>query len=89
METIPESSALTDNDWHFVIDLTTDWQKTVFGHGILFLLGVALLCVYIIGACLCRIGSFCKKACGGYKLAATSSDGVTPVEWELQELNYA
>ena len=89
METIPESAALSDDQWTFMIDLSTDRQKTVFGLGILFLLGTAVLFVFLIGVCLRRVCSCCKKTCRGYKLAATDSDRVTPAEWELQELNYA
>ena len=87
METIPESATLSDDQWTFMIDLSTDRQKTVFGLGILFLLGTAVLFVFLIGVCLRRVCSCCKKTCRGYKLAATDSDRVTPTEWELQELN--
>ena len=89
MEMIPESAALSDAQWTFTIDLSTDKQKTVFGVSMLFLLGMAVLIVYLLGVCLCRICSCCKKTCRGYKLAAMDSDCVTPAEWELQELKYA
>ena len=71
-----------------MFDLSTDRQKVLFGLGVVFMLGTMLLFLYIIVSCLRRIGNFCKRNCGGYKLAATESDRVTPMEWELQELNY-
>ena len=72
----------------FTIDLSTDEKKTVFGLGVMFLLGLALFILSLIGVCLCRLGACCKRFCKGYKQASTDPDRVTPAEWELQELNY-
>ena len=89
METLPESAALSADQWIFTIDLSTDKQKTVFGLSVMFLLGMVVIIIHLIGVCLRRFCLCCKKTCRGYKLAATDSDRVTPAKWELQELNYA
>ena len=77
METIPESAALAEKEWHFMTDLTADRQKVLFGLGVLFLLGTTLLFVHILVSCFRKIWTFCKRHCGGYKLAETNSDRVT------------
>ena len=89
IETIPEPEAISADQWTFTIDLSTDRQKTVFGLSVLVLLGMTIVILFMFGVCLRRIWGCCKKACGGYKLAVTKSDRVTPAEWELQELNYS
>ena len=88
MEPLPEAEAFSSDQWIFTIDLSTDKNKTVFGLSVMFLLGMAVIIIYLTGVCFRRLGLCCKKACGSYKLAATDSDRVTPAEWELQELNY-
>ena len=88
MEKLPEPAELNSNGWVFTIDLSTDEKKTVFGLGVMFLLGFTLFIFSLIGICLCRLGACCKRFCGGYKQASTDPDRVTPAEWELQELNY-
>ena len=88
MEPLPEPEALSSDQWIFKIDLSTDKNKTLFALGVMFLLGMIIIVIYLIGICFRRLGLCCKKICGGYKLAATDSDRVTPAEWELQELNY-
>ena len=88
METLPEAETLSADQWVFKIDLTTDKNKTLFALGVMFLLGMIIIVIYLIGICFRRLGLCCKKICRGYKLAATDSDRVTPAEWELQELNY-
>ena len=88
MEPLPEPEALSSDQWIFKIDLSTDKNKTLFALGVMFLLGMIIIVIYLIGICFRRLGLCCKKIFGGYKLAATDSDRVTPAEWELQELNY-
>ena len=88
MEPLPEAEGLSSDQWVFSIDLSTDKNKTMFALGLMFLLGMIITFMYLIGICFRRLGLCCKKMCGGYKLAATDSDRVTPAEWELQELNY-
>ena len=88
MEQVPKPDALSDQGWKLVLDLSTDRKKVLFGLGFVFLLGTILLFLHIFVSCLRRIWAFCKRNCGGYKLAGTESDHVTLKEWELQELNY-
>ena len=88
MEPLPEAEGLSSDQWVFSIDLSTDKNKTMFALGLMFLLGMIITLMYLIGICFRRLGICCRKMCGGYKLAATDSDRVTPAEWELQELNY-
>ena len=88
MEELPETAQLQSNGWVFTIDLSTDEKKTVFGLGVMFLLGLTLFILSLIGICLGRLVACCRKSCKGYKQASTDPDRVTPAEWELQELNY-
>ena len=85
---LPEPAELRSDSWVFTIDLSTDDKKTVFGLGVMFLLGLAILILSLIGLCLCRLSACCARMCNGYKQASTDPDRVTPAEWELQELNY-
>ena len=88
METIPEKAALTGDNLHFMINLSTDHRIVLFGLGVLFLLGTTVLVIHMFVSCFRRIWTLCQRNCGRYKLAETNSDRVTPAEWELQELNF-
>ena len=63
MEPLPEAEAFSSDQWIFTIDLSTDKQKTVFGLSVMFLLGMAIIIIYLIGVCFRRLGLCCKKAC--------------------------
>ena len=54
METLPETAALSVDQWIFTIALSTDKQKTVFGLTVLFLLGMVVIIIHLIGLCLRR-----------------------------------
>ena len=88
MEKLPEPAELRSDNWMFTFDLSTDAKKIVFGLSVMFLLGLAILILFLIGLCLWRLNACCKRICRGYKQASTDPDRVTPAEWELQELNY-